>query len=151
VGERVISGRYRDAALAAFIMVAAVASPCCGEEISKYVATMQIHDDSSGITSVVFQTADSKKLCEALNTAYWRGVQTTCPTCKREMYGCDRNLPSGYVGIFSNRPLVFPYVSGPYTRIVMLGAPLAVVRSACEEMAAKWRAATHEDVKCILP
>jgi hypothetical protein len=112
---------------------------------------MQIHDDRSGVTTAVFQTADSKTLCEALNANYWRGVQTSCPNCKREINACDSDLPSAYVGLFKDRPFVFPYVSAPHIRIVFFGVPLPVAQNYCEKMAAQMTAGMNQLAKCILP
>src|SRR3989344_8284856 len=116
---------------------------------AEYYGSLQISDPLSGVTQIVFQSADSKKLCKALNENFWRGLRTSCPQCRRESSSCDTTLPSAYRDIFSDKPLVLPYVSAPYTRIVILGVPLQQTTSMCREMARQWKQGMNQQAKCI--
>lgn len=116
---------------------------------AEYYSSLQISDPLSGVTQIIFQSADSKKLCKALNENFWRGLRTSCPQCRRESSTCDTVLPSAYRGIFNDKPMVFPYVSAPSTRIVILGIPLQQSISMCHETARQWKHGMNQQAKCI--
>lgn len=116
---------------------------------AEYYGSLQISDSSSGVTQIVFQSADSRKLCKALNENFWRGLRTSCPQCRRELSSCDTTLPSAYRDIFNDKPMVFPYVSAPYTRIVILGVSLQQTTSMCHEMARQLQQGMNQEAKCI--
>lgn len=114
-----------------------------------YYGSLQYSDASTGITHIVFQSSDSKMLCEALNKNYWRGLRTSCPQCEQELSGCDTDLPSAYRDIFKDKPAIFPYVSAPYMRIVIFGVPLQQSRSICNMLARWWKQGMNQPAKCI--
>ena len=117
----------------------------------EYYSLMQITNPAAGITQIVIQPADTRKLCAALNATYWRGLKTTCPHCKLEMSGCDTKLPDVYRGIFEDKPIVFPYVSWPYFRIVLFGVAISTLEPICRKLAAQIRANTRKPARCISP
>jgi len=117
---------------------------------SVYYGIIQYTDESSGVSFIVFQEADSsKEFCEDLNENYIRGLRTTCSTCKIELNGCHTSLPSAYTSIFQNKPLTFPYLSAPHTRIVVFGVELRKAKSICNEMAERWRLGMNQPARCI--
>lgn len=116
---------------------------------AEYYGSVLYSDSNTGVAHIVFQSADSKKLCLALNKNYWRGLRTSCPQCKLELSGCDTKLPSAYRYIFNDRPITFPYVSAPYTRIIILGVPLEQAKAVCQELAQRWRKGMNQPAKCV--
>jgi hypothetical protein len=114
-----------------------------------YYGSLQYSNPASGVTNIVFQSADSKKLCKALNDNFLRGLRTTCPQCRVELSGCDTALPSAYRYIFNDQPMHFPYVSAPYTRIVVFGVPIEQSRAICREMAQRWQEGMNQPARCI--
>jgi hypothetical protein len=117
---------------------------------SVYYGLIQYTDESSGVSFIVFQEADSsKKFCEDLNKNYIRGLRTTCSTCVIELDSCNTSLPSAFTSIFQDEPLVVPYLSAPYTRIVVFGVEFNQAKTICNEMAARWREGMNQPARCI--
>lgn len=117
---------------------------------SVYYGMIQYTDRSTGVTFIVFQEADeSKMFCQDLNENYIRGLRTTCNSCVIEQNGCSTTLPSAYISIFQDKPLVFPYLSASHTRIVVFGVELSQAKSICDEMANRWRQGMNQPAKCI--
>jgi hypothetical protein len=117
---------------------------------SVYYGIIQYTDQSIGVSFIVFQEGDkTEKFCEDLNENFIRGLRTTCSTCEIEQNGCSTSLPSAYKSIFQNKPLIFPYLSAPHTRIVVYGVELGQAKSICTEMAESWRKGMNQPARCI--
>lgn len=114
-----------------------------------YFASIQYSVPSSGLTNTVYQAADSKRLCEALNDQYLKGLRTGCPQCKIEWKTCFKKLPDADKYIFDDKPGVFPYVSAPSTRVVVFGVPIEQAAAICIQHARNWTRATNQHAKCI--
>lgn len=117
---------------------------------SVYYGMIQYTDRSTGVSFIVFQEGDkSEKFCQDLNENFIRGLRTTCNTCVIEQDGCSTSLPSAFISIFQDKPLPFPYLSAPYTRIVVFGVELNQAKSICNEMANRWRQGMKQPAQCI--
>ena len=115
-----------------------------------YFGMIEYTFESTGVTHLVFQKADSdKSFCNELNEGYLLGLKTTCPDCAIKSKFCSTSLPSAYQDIFSDKPMVLPFLSAPNKRIVVLGIPVQQAISLCHEMAEAWRMGMNQEAKCI--
>lgn len=118
---------------------------------SDYFGSIQYKNPADNSIYLVFQTADSKSFCEKLNKSYIEGLRTTCPNCIIRFSGCDTALPSAFRGIFNDESMVLPYLSAPYTRIVVYGVEISKAIEICQDMALRWRRGMNQPARCILP
>lgn len=115
------------------------------------IAMLQF-SNQDGWTQLVFQMhVESQSMCKKLNQNHWKGVKTYCQDCKIDFDGCVDKIPSSYQGIEGNKPIVFPYLSSRYDRIVYFGMPIETAKNICQEMASSYKAKLNRDAKCILP
>lgn len=115
-----------------------------------YYGTIQYTKPETMVTHLVFQEASpDKKFCLDLNKNYIRGLMTTCPTCEIELQGCSKKMDGPYRDIFKDKPIMFPYLSAPYTRIAVFGVPMKEAIAICKEMAVIWQRGMNQEARCI--
>ena len=126
-----------------------ISSPSYAKE---YFAILQINDPSSGLTRIVIQRSDNKLVAQLLNKNFWKGVQTTCPHCDKEIETILTDLPPSYSEIFQDKPMVFPYLSWKEDRIIVFGVPMNEAVKVCNWMTNQYKTQLkRQDAKTILP
>jgi len=116
------------------------------------IAVLQYTNSDNGLTQIVYQTkVQSKRLCNALNKNYWKGVKTSCPQCIKDHEGCLGKMPKGYEPMLYNKPILFPYISFGNYRIVFMGVPMNEAIRQCKYQEYIVRTKLHRTVISIIP
>ena len=118
---------------------------------NEYIGILQF-SHPSGMTQLVFQTnVVDMKNCRDLNDYHWRGVKTTCPTCKLEESLCTKKMPASYEGLIKNERTIVPYLSSQDDRIVYFGVKMTDAINACKKMESGYIEKLNRPAKCIMP
>ena len=96
----------------------------------------------------------SKATCDKLNQTTWDNVLTACGSCKVEQKACmpAADLKEVYAKALRRDRAAFPYVvATPKGRIIISGVTTATAIAECNHLAAKFRANSYSDARCVLP
>ena len=120
-------------------------------DAADYYGILQFTDPNSGLTRIVFQKSENKKLCETLNDNFWRGVKSNCPHCVKDSSAVSKSIPPPYKGIYHDKPISFPYLSSKEDRVIFLGIPISQSIEICKSYAQAYRSKLNRPAKAIIP